>query len=410
MSRFGGWLKAWPGWQRDAGVKMAWGYLGMVLAVALLGPLVANERPYRCVLDGVVYYPLFSGISEAALSVRHPRHSPVRFHETNFDAVWRAPIPYSPSTIDLRGGIYRAPGAPCGISGIARHWLGTDSLGRDVTAGMVRGCRISLLIGLGAMLLAMLVAVPLGAISAYAGNRGMRIRLGRFILLMALLATGCVVVYAPINRGWFWFFFVLAGMAAVFLFADRRPAGRWAITLPMDRLIMGMISVVDGFPGLFLVLLTMALLPVKGWLAVLVVIALIRWPALARYVRAEVLKIKSTPYIQAATLLNLPNRHILWRHIVPYALRPVWINFIFGVASAIVTESSLSFLGIGLAADELNWGRLLAQSRNHFEAWWLVVFPGGAIALTLIALHVIAEAWARNLTSGPTAGKVGTAQ
>ena len=160
---------------------------------------------------------------------------------------------------------------------------------------------------------------------------------------------------------------------------------------------MGSISITDGFPAIFLILILVAILPFKGWVVVMMTIALLRWPTMARYMRAEVFKMRETNYIRAARLLNIPDIQILWRHVIPYAFRPVMISFIFGVSSAILAESSLSFLGLGLPTEEINWGRLLAQSRNHFDAWWLVVFPGCAIFFTLLSLNAIGSTWEKYL-------------
>ncbi|HYD90461.1 MAG TPA: ABC transporter permease subunit, partial [Flavobacterium sp.] len=132
--------------------------------------------------------------------------------------------------------------------------------------------------------------------------------------------------------------------------------------------------------------------PFRGWVVVLGAIALLRWPIMARYMRAEVYKMKENNFIKAAQLINLPDIYILRKHVIPYAFRPVLISFIFGVSTAILAESSLSFLGLGLPANEMNWGKLLSQSRQHFESWWLVLFPGMAIFFTLISLYTIGNA------------------
>jgi peptide/nickel transport system permease protein len=179
----------------------------------------------------------------------------------------------------------------------------------------------------------------------------------------------------------------------------RRKMQRTTIPLPIDQWVMGLVSVLDGFPGMFLILVLVAMLPVKGWLVITLVIALLRWPVMARYMRAEVFRMKEMNYIRAAQLVNLPDAYILRKHIVPYAFRPVMISFIFGVASAILAESTLSFIGIGLPPEEINWGRLLSQSRNHLDAWWLVVFPGFAIFFTLLSLNAIGDAWRRRNVS-----------
>lgn len=333
---------SWPEWNESLSVRLAWIFIAAVALLAVLGPFIANEKPYYCKLDGKTYFPLFSGISESTLSNFHPDYSPVDWKTTNFEDVWYAPIPYSHYTVDLQTGRNVSPFDEQQQPLRFRHWLGTDLIGRDVMAGMIRGCRISLLIGLGSMLLALLIGVPLGSIAAYWGNRGLR-------------------------------------------------SGK-KITLPLDHMVMGLVSIIDSFPGLFIVLLLLVIVPFKGWVVVMFAIALLRWPVMARYMRAEVYKMKESNYIKAVQVLNLPHAYILRKHIIPYAFRPVMISFIFGVSSAILAESSLSFLGIGLPSDELNWGRLLSQARNHFDAWWLVWFPGAAIFFTLLSLYTIGNA------------------
>ena len=335
-----------PLWRESLSTKLAWIFILFIGVLAVFGPFIANEKPYYCKLDGKSYYPLFSGISESTLSLHHPDHSPVNWYTTNFESIWYAPVPYSHSTIDLTSSSHLSPFADQPQRKRLRHWLGTDMIGRDVLAGMIRGCRVSLLIGIGSMLLAVLIGVPFGAIAAYAGNRGVRIRK----------------------------FFI-----------------------PVDRILMAVVSILDSFPGIFLVMILLVVTPFKGWVVVMGAIAFLSWTAMARYMRAEVFKMKETNYIRAAQALNLAHTHILRHHIIPYAFRPVMISFIFGVSAAILAESSLSFLGIGLPVDEVNWGKLLSQSRSHFDAWWLVLFPGSAIFFTLLSLYTLGTAARNNL-------------
>lgn len=395
MKKRRSWIRQLPGWNTHPYVRPAWLYLLLIAVIALLGPLIANEKPYYVRLDGKTYYPLFSSISEATLSNAHPSHSPVDWHTTSFDAVWRPPIPYSATTIDLTTGTTVGPFDAQPVTWRFRHWLGTDIVGRDVLAGMIRGCRISLLIGLGAMLLAVLIGVPLGTIAAYWGNREKRISLFALVVLTAWLLFIFFVCFFPWPL-WTKLITILVMTLLMALILTRKQGQRNTIVLPLDQWVMGLISVIDGFPAMFLILVLIALLPVKGWLVVALVIALLRWPVMARYTRAEVFRIKETNYIKAAQLINVPHMRIMREHIVPFAFRPVMISFIFGVASAILAESTLSFLGIGLPPEEINWGRLLAQSRNHFDAWWLVVFPGSALFFTLLSLYAINNAYRRN--------------
>lgn len=386
-------IRALPGWSSGIGVRFAWLFLGMVAFVAIFGPLIANEKPYYCKLDGQTYFPLFTSVSESGLSARHPKHSPVNWHTTKFESVWRTPVPYGYRTIDLKAGSYLSPFADQPGGSRLRHWLGTDALGRDVLAGMIRGCRVSLLIGLGSMLIALLIGVPLGSAAAWWGNKGWRLTILQLIILLISSVVMFLVWFAPLSLLTKALVSVFLLIVSIYLLLKSRGETRGRIGVPIDQLVMGWISIIDGFPALFLILILVAIVPLKGWVVVMLTIALLRWPSMARYMRAEVFKMKESNYIKAAQILNVPSWQILSRHIVPYAFRPVMISFVFGVSSAILAESSLSFLGIGLPTEEINWGRLLAQSRNHFDAWWLVLFPGSAIFFTLLSLYTIGNAW-----------------
>ncbi len=385
-----------PGWKSQRSARIAWIFFIVVCVIAVIGPLISNEKPYRCTLEGVTYYPLFSGISEAELSVRHPTFSPVDWHTTSFESIWRAPVPYSYSTIDLLTGNNLSPFSSQHLRWRFRHWLGTDILGHDVLAGMIRGCRVSLLIGLGSMLLALLFGVPLGSAAAYWGNRNWRIpwilMISGIVLLIILLCIWSLPLTLLIKA--------VCTSATILLgfviWISTQKLSLKRVSLPIDSIVMSLISIVDSFPGLFIIVILLAIMPYKGWVTVMIVIALLRWPGMARYMRAEVFRMKESNYIKAEQLLNIPNLRILMRHIIPYAFRPVMITFIFGISSAILAESSLSFLGIGLPAEEINWGRLLSQARNHFDDWWLVLFPGSAIFFTLLALYTIGNAWQKS--------------
>ncbi len=385
-----------PYWKESLAVRWSWIFLMIVAFFAITGPFVANERPYYIKLEEKSYYPLFQNISESQLSQLHPDHSPVRWRETQFESVWYAPIPYSYYSIDLKAGAHVGPFDTLKTSLRFRHWLGTDPLGRDVMAGMIRGCRVSLIIGLGAMLLSLLIGVPLGSVAAYWGNKRWRLSWLHVLLGSILIITGMYILSIPISISVKLITLLLVALSIVFIGILFRKTRSGRITIPLDQMIMGLISIVDSFPALFIILILLFVIPVKGWFIVLMAIALIRWPVMARYMRAEVYKMKESNYIRAAQILNLRDVYILRHHIIPFAFRPVMISFVFGVSSAILAESSLSFLGIGMPAEELNWGRLLAQARNHFDSWWLVVFPGMAIFFTLIALYTIGNAMQKN--------------
>lgn len=383
------WLRRLPGGNRSAAARWGWFFLICIAALAIFGPLIANERPYYIKLEGKTYFPLFSGINESTLSIAHPNHSPVSWKKTKFESVWYAPVTYSYYSIDLTTGGHKGPFSDQPVPLRHRHWLGTDAVGHDVLAGMIRGCRVSLLIGIGSMLLALLIGVPAGAAAAYWGNRSSGIGILKLAAVVIILMFVVYILLLPLGV---LIKLTIALGAAVILYALTLPWKKFQtkrITLAIDHIVMAVIGIIDSFPALFIILIILFIIPAQGWVVVMLTIALIRWPVMARYMRAEVFKIKETNYIRSAQLLNIPDSHILRKHIIPFAFRPVMISFVFGISSAILAESSLSFLGIGLPADEVNWGRLLSQSRHHFDSWWLVFFPGVTIFLTLLSLYTI---------------------
>lgn len=210
-----------------------------------------------------------------------------------------------------------------------QHWLGTDRLGRDVMAGIIHGSRISLSIGFVSVGIALVIGVILGALAGYFGG-WVDLVVSRLFELMLAIPT----------------FFLLITIAAVFP------------------------------PSIFL---TMIIIGLTGWVGI------------ARFARNEFLKLRSLDYVTAAQALGVSNRKIMFRHILPNALAPVMVSVILGVAGAILLESGLSFLGIGVPADTVTWGSILNEARSNTFAWWLAVFPGIAIFVTVLAYYLVGE-------------------
>ena len=212
----------------------------------------------------------------------------------------------------------------------ARHLFGTDDLGRDVLARMIHGSRVSLIVGYSATALSLIIGSFFGALAGYYG-----------------------------------------GIA--------------------DWLVSRLIEVVLCFPFLFLVLGIVALFKPSLY-TILIALALTSWTNEARFVRAEFLRIRELEYAQAARASGARDPRIIFRHLLPNALAPVIVSASFGVASAILTESALSFLGFGVALPTPSWGSILAVAQEFiYSAWWLAVFPGVAIFLTVAAFNLIGD-------------------
>ena len=170
---------------------------------------------------------------------------------------------------------------------------------------------------------------------------------------------------------------------------------RKRLSLFPDLWIMRLVEVLDAIPGLLLLLAFLAVVQKSSVYYVMVVIGLLRWTGIARYMRAELLKVRNLAYIEAARAMGFSTRRILFRHALPNAIGPVLISVSFGIAAAILLESSLSFLGLGVAAEGTSWGKILSDARENPAAWWLAVFPGGAIFLTVTAFNLIGEGLTR---------------
>ena len=209
------------------------------------------------------------------------------------------------------------------------HWLGTDRLGRDVAAGMIHGARISLTIGLVVVAIQATVGLLLGGLAGYYG-------------------------------GW--------------------------VDLVLSRLFELML----GIPTFFLILTVAAIFPPSIYI-LMVILGLTGWVGIARIIRSEFLKVRAQEFVAAAQSLGGSDLRVMVRHILPNAVAPVLVSMSFGVAGAILAESSLSFLGIGVPQHLVTWGSILAVARANTFAWWLAVYPGVAIFLTVTAYNLLGD-------------------
>ncbi|HHB78256.1 MAG TPA: ABC transporter permease, partial [Saprospiraceae bacterium] len=305
------------------------------------------------------------------------------------------PIPYRFNSIDPLNSQFKSPFGKQNIKSLKyRHWLGTDQIGRDVLAGMINGARVSVEVGFLGIGLAAIIGILLGSFSGFFGNYRIKWSIGQWVItIVSLLALAWLAYvlpfYWPQNGGG-----IIFGLVLLFIFLQvglsRINFKTKKIPVPVDGATIRLVEVFNAIPNLLLVLVISVLFP-PSLLVVALVIGVTHWPMITLFVRGEMLKIRQREYLLAAKMQNIPEWKILWRHALPNAIGPALIVIMLGLGSAILAEAFLSFIGLGLPPDLVSWGKLLAASRENFSAWWMAVFPGLAIFLTIFSANRIGE-------------------
>lgn len=354
------------------GARLGLLWIGLLVTMAVFAPFLANSHPLLLNENGEVRSPLLRFLTPADVTLLVVFTSaivlvliPISFYNRvitllgilmvagglsfvfisppqvsiyeqyreqqaagRYDWIITAPIPYSPKD-------YLRDEGDTGLEQpLARtdrtHWFGTEENGADVLSRMIHASRIALGIGFVATGIAMFIGIIIGGLMGY-----------------------------------------FSGV--------------------LDIIGMRLVEIFEAVPTLFLLLTFVAFFGSSLYL-MMVIIGITSWSGYARYLRAEFLKLREQEFVQAAIACGLPLRSILFRHMLPNGVAPVLVAASFGVASAILAEATLSFLGLGLV-DDPSWGQMLNQAvRSSTFNWWMAAFPGGAIFLTVFAYNLVGEA------------------
>ncbi len=405
-------MKKW--WQIGSRIKSQlggrWTYPFVIscLVFALLGDFIANEVPIVCKYEGKIYFPVLRKVgTDLGLHSHHPVLRFKNYEDTPFEWQLNPLIPYDANSLDTRNDNFRSPFEKQDVKGLMyRHWMGTDLLGRDVLAGMIAGVRVAIFVGLLSVFIATIIGLMFGMIAGYFGNHTKASIALSFAVCLGLGCTflgGSIIFPIWQNRtpGFITFLegFLLGIVISclVYLVLKQSKVGQRKIFWMIDSLILQLIKWFRSIPGIFLLMAMIPLFSYTGIITISVIIGLLRWPIIAQYTRAEMLKIRNLPYMLAAVGFGLSSYRILSRHALPNVIYPIIIHAAFGISAAILLESTLSFLGLGLGVDKVTWGTLLEEARGNFAAWWMAVFPGLALFFTVVAFNSIGDQMLKSL-------------
>ncbi len=283
------------------------------------------------------------------------------------------------------------------IPALGIYLFGTDDLGRDVFARMLQGAWVSLTVGFVAVGISVLIGIFMGGIAGYFGERQFRID---HLIVAGLLIIGIGLVIANIYV-WGNITF-LAGLLWLFDLIVRRkrsntrrgPTGAGLLqknALSVDTLIMRFVDIMLCFPSFILILTVIAILPASIY-NIMIVIGLTSWMGATRFVRAEFLSLREQDFVTAARALGVGNFRIIFRHMMPNAIAPVLVSATIGIATAILTEAGLSFLGFGVPPPHATWGNILSDGKGFiFDAPWLTFVPGFAILIVVLSFNLFGE-------------------
>lgn len=335
----GYWGDVWHRYRKRPMGMIALAYVVGLIVVAICSPAIVGTKPVLVSYKGHWYAPAvgyFYAPWEDRMTVAtemRKRYSPTKIKEKDPEswAIW--PLFFQDPFRRVRANEWPdQPGNPSGNEGKPSRFnrLGTTQTGIDVLAQLIHGTRVALLVGFVSTGISALIGITLGALAGY-------------------------------YRGW------------------------------VDMLVSRMIEVMMCVPALVLILALLAIVDKATIWHTMFVLGITGWTSIARLMRAEFLKLRTSEYVTAARAIGASESRVMFRHILPNALAPVLVPITFGIASAILVENALSFLGFGSPPPNASWGNLLNAGQQNLSMWWLILFPGTAIFLTVLAYNLIGE-------------------
>jgi len=390
----------------------------LIIITGLFSSVIANKRPYMIKYKGENYYPILSKKFEQKYI---EEKGYVDWDKIKIESNFLPLIPFDAGESDVKHANYRPPltinkhntelGNTCDACLDARqtHWLGTNLKGEDLLSGLIHGTTVSLKIGLFSILIALIIGVTLGLIAGYFQNDTWKIPLLSFVIMLIAIVPMFYMASVfsflfEIYSGWentallvgksviYISIFLISQLISYYTGKSIHSIFKWKkqVAVPIDTIVSRVIEIFAAIPKLMLIV-ALAVILDRSITNVIIVIGISSWAGIARLVRAETLKMRNQDFIVSAKALGLKNMKIILRHILPNISGPIMVSFVFGLSAAILIESGLSFLNMGVPENVVTWGQLLADGKKNFNAWWLIVFPGAAVFITVLCLNILGE-------------------
>jgi peptide/nickel transport system permease protein len=415
---------AWAQFKKNKAAYASLWVLAVLAVIALFASVIANDQPLYAKYKGETLFPAFSFENKYEITDQNGKTELVqldiaKWKQMDLESVIWAPIVYMPNRSDFLNSDFTGPndeqffkdsnGKIIPMPGRFRHWLGTNKKGEDVLSGLIHASRISLTIGIFSMGVASIIGLILGSIAGYFGDYTLKTQRGTFwsVLLgivvayyYAFMVRGFILSDAIGDSGLIFLWELLISLVVFILIIglfhwlgrliSKLPFLKTETNIPMDSIVSRVIEILISIPRIILIL-SIAAIAKPSIINIVLIIGFTGWTGIARITRAEFLKIRELEYIQAGRALGFDQRRVIFKHALPNGIAPALVVIAFGVAAAILIESSLSFLGVGVPPDLVTWGSLVSSGRENMGAWWLVIFPGLAIFLTVTVYNLLGE-------------------
>lgn len=401
--------------EKNKGLKTCVRIFLLFVGVAILATFLANDKPLICKYKGHWLFPAFSLKNQLITGNETINYNMAQeWKRLQTELCIFPPCSYSPNTIDADNAPRKSPfdkqtmtlqnGKSIALPLKFRHWLGTTQNGNDVLSCLIHGTKISLSVGILSMLVAGLLGIFLGASSGYFQNNTLRIGYIQVLFLFISLFFNyflCFIIRAEkltdgFQSGGIWLMYQI--LFTIYLIIQNTVLflwlGKWIdkklhcdnrLNFPIDTMVLRIIEILSSIPTLLLII-SISAITKPSFSLLIMMIGFLSWTGIARITRAEYLKAKQLDYVTSCKAMGMGYCRIITRHILPNVLPLILVQIVFGLADAVLIESSLSFIGVGVPLDTITWGSLLNEARDHFSAWWLVVFPGLCM-FTLIFIY-----------------------